>query len=360
MRITPSKKLEKRVRDVNAQTEPRIAAAVFRVVRKRPAARLKTILVTTDFSELSMRGVRAALSLGHQLGASVAVLHVVKPSSNFTGTETSLVVRDDLDMVELVEKELSRMAKILAKKNTRVEPLVRYGQPFHEITELARSRGVDLIVIATHGHTGLKRVLLGSTAERVVRHAPCPVLTIPSRAHGSGDDNASGFRLRRIVVPIDGSKSSAEALPYAARLTQRFGAEVVLLHVLEPPAIPVELQQALQVQGVDETAQHEARDHLLRLSRERFSSHTPTSVLVRVGVPFKEITKSARSLKADLIVLTTHGHTGLSRVLLGSTAERVVRHADCPVLTVRAPKRGDQGHRWLKRKSQRKQTTLGN
>jgi nucleotide-binding universal stress UspA family protein len=162
MKIKPSTKLEKLMRDVRARTEPRAAAALFAAARKRPAARLKKILVPTDFSDLSMAAVRAAIPLAHKLGAAVALVHVVKPSPHFTGTEAALLVRNDLEVLEWAERDLSRIARTQSKKNLIVNSFVRYGQPFNEIATLARTHNADLIVIATHGHTGFERLVLAA------------------------------------------------------------------------------------------------------------------------------------------------------------------------------------------------------
>ncbi len=333
MKIKPSKKLEKLMREVRAGNEPRAAAALFGAARKLPAVRLKKILVTTDFSDLSMAGVRAAVSLAHKLGAAVSLVHVVKPSPHFTGTEATLLVRNDLEVLELAERDLSRIARTQSKNNLVVKSFVRYGQPFNEIAKLARTNKVDLIVSATHGHTGFKRLVLGSTAERVVRHAPCPVLTIPSRSLGRRRGKTRTFAVRRIVVPIDFSETSILALPYAAALAEWFGAEIILLHVIEPLPLPADSGYVpADLQIADEDI---AKNHLLRLCHEVFKNTVPARAIVRTGQPFDEITLTAASLGAEMIVLTTHGHTGLTHVLLGSTAERVVRHADCPVLVVR-------------------------
>jgi nucleotide-binding universal stress UspA family protein len=333
MKIKPSQKLEKLMREVNARTEPRAAAALFKAARNLPAVRLKKILATTDFSKLSRIGLRYAVSLADKLGATLALLHVVEPSPRFAGEEGVLLVRNDLETLELAERQISKLANTLSNKDSAVRAFVRYGKPFNEIAVLASAREVDLIVMATHGHTGLKRVLLGSTAERVVRHARCPVLTIPSRSISEQGGKAFTFRLKKILVPIDFSQTSAQALPYAASLAERFGAEVILLHVIEPLPLPVD--SGYVPPGPQSPDRKVAQDHLLRLRQEVFAADAPARTLVRIGAPFQEIADAAKSLGADLIVLTTHGYTGLTHVLLGSTAERVVRYADCPVLVVR-------------------------
>lgn len=337
MKIKPSKKLNKVILEVNPRTQPRVAAALFRAARKLPAIRLKKILAATDFSPASLEGVRYADSLAGKVGAATAVVYVVEPPVYFSGTSDVMMVRDDAAVVEQAQKHLAKIAERESKPGVRMPSFVRQGKPFHEIVALARDQKMDLIVIATRGRTGLKRIVLGSTAERVVRHAPCPVLTVPFRSADEQDGGPSALRLKRIVVPIDFSATSAHALPYAAALAEQFAAEVVLLHVIEPVVIPAELRSmSVGIEGVVESPEEVMREELTRLGQEMFDETVSVRAIVRTGVPFQEITKAARSLGADMIVLTTYGHTGLKHMLLGSTAERVVRHADCQVLVVRA------------------------
>jgi nucleotide-binding universal stress UspA family protein len=140
-------------------------------------------------------------------------------------------------------------------------------------------------------------------------------------------------RIKRIVVPIDFSERSAKALPYAAALAERFDASVTLMHVTEIPAavgmdyIPTATAQA--------QAEQMAEGLLLRAQRESFPEGVSTRTVVKSGSAYHEITRTAQKEDADLIVLTTHGRTGLTHALLGSTAERVVRHSSCPVMVVR-------------------------
>jgi nucleotide-binding universal stress UspA family protein len=312
----------------NPRTESRAAASLFNTAQKLPALRLKKILATTDFSKISLVGVRYAVSLADKVDAGVALVHVIEPAPRFAGMESVVLAKDDADVIELAERELARLAEKESKKDLAVQSFVRHGKPFNEIAALARSREADLVVIATRGYTGLKNIWLGSTAEQVVRHAPCAVLTVPPQ-----NAKAAAFQLKRIVVPIDFSETSAQALPYAAALAEQFGAEIILLHVIEWVAIPSELGSAPS--AITEADKGSVAKDLSRLRQEVLGEQVPGRTIVRAGAPFQEITRAAKEMGADMIILTTRGYTGLQNILLGSTAERVVRHAECPVLVVR-------------------------
>jgi len=303
------------------------------------AARLSVsrILVTTDFSGNSLPGVRYALWLGKKIGASFDVLHVIEPAFRLSGMESVVLARTDSEVAAQVHPQLVSLARreTKGKGDLKVVSIVRTGKPFHEITLAARERAADLIVIATHGHTGLKRVFLGSTAEHVVRHAPCPVLTIPTRQLPKASGKAPAFKLRRILVPIDFSKTSRDALPYAALLAGHFDSEIIILHVVEKFPIDHLLGSGVTNETIV-PMKIKARADLENLAANLSeSTHLHTSAVVRDGTPYEEICRAAKTMDADLIILTTHGYTGLNRLWLGSTAERVVRHASCPVLAVR-------------------------
>jgi len=147
------------------------------------------------------------------------------------------------------------------------------------------------------------------------------------------------MRLQSILVPTDFSEPSAKALHYALALAKQFDAKITLLHIVEPiGATPDFAYNPLVLET--ETVMASARKQLHRLiEKEGIRPALIKSTVVRNGVPFHEIAQAAATLKIDLIVISTHGYTGLKHVLLGSTAERVVRHAPCPVLVVRKEER---------------------
>ena len=142
------------------------------------------------------------------------------------------------------------------------------------------------------------------------------------------------LKIKTILVPIDFSKASKKALVYAVKMAEQFGSKIILVNVVEPVATPDFAYHPLMLET--DKMKAAAKEQLSLLCREaRLPARMVEKTLVRYGTPFAEITNAARTLKVDLIIITTHGHTGLKHVFLGSTAERVVRHAPCPVLTVR-------------------------
>ena len=141
--------------------------------------KLKEILVPTDFSEASMKALQYALSLAEKFGARITLIHVVKPISNSGGM---MVPSEILEMkgalVKSGWKKLESLCNQTIKSAIASNTVVEVGKPYVKIVAAAKTHKTDLIIIATHGYTGLKHFLIGSTAERVVRHAPCPVLTV--------------------------------------------------------------------------------------------------------------------------------------------------------------------------------------
>jgi nucleotide-binding universal stress UspA family protein len=322
--------MKRKIKEQTVRISPKRAVTTVQV-------NVQTILATTDFSEASLAGVHFAVVLGQKLNATVALLHVVEPTFRLSGLESVVIARQDSELAGLAQQRLETLVKHQSGWHMPITSSVRTGKPFDEITRAASEAGIDLIVIATHGYTGAMRVLLGSTAERVVRHATCSVLTVPAGDASLRTGQGSTVNVRKILVPMDFSNLSKDALPWATFLAAKFKADIVLLHVVEK--FPID-----HLMGADLTG--DAIAPLIKLAEgglERAAADLATSIglnisaVVREGKPHDEICATAQAQAVDLIVLTTHGHTGLKHVWLGSTAERVVRYAHCPVLVVRAP-----------------------
>ncbi len=210
----------------------------------------------------------------------------------------------------------------------RVTSRLLRGVPWDQIVQTAREDpAIDLIVMGTRGRSGLARVLLGSVAEQVIRHAPCSVLA--ARAPGGVQP------FRKVLCPIDFSDDSRHALDRAAELAGGDGASITLLHVIEPAITFSNLPMAdNNLQSVDRFATHELARWASELEKK---VAVPVNTEIRIGRPgVQTLAVLDADPTFDLVVMGSHGRTGIRRVLLGSVAEKVLRHAACPVLIVRA------------------------
>ncbi len=181
MKVKPSSATGKVVMEMAKSDEQLLAAPGQPAIR---SFKLKKILVPVDFSDCSLKALRYAVPFARQFGAEVTLLHVVQPV--YAAGEWGV----DIDFAQLTLQQKEGAGKQLKEleveevgENIATKTLVRVGHPATEIAGAAKELGIDLIIIATHGHTGLKHVLMGSTAENVVRHAPCPVLTVRENEH---------------------------------------------------------------------------------------------------------------------------------------------------------------------------------
>jgi nucleotide-binding universal stress UspA family protein len=286
------------------------------------------ILCPIDFSAGSRQAMRTAIRLANAAGAELVLAHAwFTPPISFADDHSfSPGVLEDLQGgAETALEAAAREATELGA--TRLATRLLGGTPRHEILGLLEhDPAFDLVVLGTHGHTGLARVLLGSIAESVVRRAPCSVLVVRP------DSEPRPFA--RVLCPIDFSADSQQALELAARLVDPAGGGIALLHVIDPPAVYTRAQQALEL------AHELDQSTLKQLDRcaAELAGKTPAPVttLSRVGRPGAEILKLLDEDPGfDLVVTGSHGRTGLERMLLGSVAEKVVRHAGRPVLIAR-------------------------
>jgi nucleotide-binding universal stress UspA family protein len=299
--------------------------------------RLQRILVPLDFSGPSVEALRFALPLARQSGARIDLLHVVAPfvvpleASDFHGKWDQYQARQERQALA----RLRRLAAVKLDRPLRGDVLVREGSPAAVITAMAHERDSDLLVLSTQGITGLKRFLLGSTVEAVVRRAPCPALTVRPRGTmlGGATPFADTGRIRRILVPVDFSDRSRSLIQYAAAFARRFEAALVLLHVVDHIDVPARV--AYMATGLQMVVLERGIRQLQELAQRSLPQHIQAERLVRVGRPYDVIRHVASLERIDLIIIATRTHGGLQRFLMGSTAARVVRHAPCPVLVLR-------------------------
>lgn len=291
---------------------------------------INNILFPTDFSDSAERALPHALAIARKYGARVKILHVRIPyEDDPTLPEYKFFNQGVYE--QHVEEELAKMTgeKNIDRADTIIEKNL---SPASGILEFATEDEVDLIVMGTHGRSAISHFLLGSVAEKIVRHAPCPVLTVA--------DYRREYRykpeFRKILAAFDFSDTSESAAKGALDFAMTFDASLDVLCVIEQSVLPPfdNMWKATAQSGVPEV-EASARESLEKVLGEealnRFSLHV--EVGDADGKAEREIVNFAKSREIDLIVLGTHGHSGLDHALLGSTAERVVRTARCPVLT---------------------------
>jgi nucleotide-binding universal stress UspA family protein len=232
------------------------------------------------------------------------------------------------------EDAAHRLEKSAVPPDLLEKTIVRFAPPHVGIAEAARELEMDLIVISAQGRTGLARVLLGCTAARVVRHASCPVLTVrPVGGAKVPGPRAAGLGpvIKRILVPIVFSEECDSAIRFATSLARMTGARLTLLHVVAP--LPRNYTKYIaEIQEYDAEVKLDTKQRLKALAAT-VPPDVATRVLLRQGTPHSGIINATRQDRSDLIVLPTRGLKGLKYYLLGSTAEKVLRYALCPVLT---------------------------
>ena len=283
------------------------------------------ILVPTDFSPPSDAALSYARLLGKTFDASLHLLHVTGAHSSPPRTPA-----DSRDRVPAALRDLRNRLTADDRSPDVAVLAVEAPDPAAQIVRTARSMDASLIVMGTHGRDGIARVLMGSVTEKVVRTAPCPVLTTNSALRAS----PKGFR--RILVPTDFSAPSDAALDCARRLASGFAASVHLLHVLAEVSASGGTGSELFVTEPPEARSLrliDARDRLNHriTANDRAALRATTEVIF--GSPAQTIVDYAADNQFDLIVMGTHGRTGMAHLLVGSVAERVVRTAGCPVFT---------------------------
>lgn len=300
--------------------------------------RIKKILFPTDYSPCAEHALDHAVHMAHAFNAELHILHV-KAEARYYPHSFTLDMRT---LPEDVEEQLHLPVSESVSDHIRIPksehiPIVDIEMENEDvpaaIIAYAEESKIDVIVMGTHGWKGWDRLILGSVAEKVVQLAPCAVFTVRDRVNKRPLEER-----HRILVPIDFSEYADVTLRYARELACAYHATVDVLHVIEEAALPV-------VYGIEPVSvavpeiQDRAFAALARRAEVAFGDRVPFEVHTSLGYPSHEITEFAREHDNDLIVMATHGLTGLKHFFLGSVAEKVVRTAPCPVFSVKALKR---------------------
>jgi nucleotide-binding universal stress UspA family protein len=289
---------------------------------------ISKILLATDFSDSAGRAQAYAEYLAAALKASVIVLHVSEhPPHAVAASKEEREVRTQLRTLQ--DGIRQRAVSVSIQRSC--------GNPGDEILSAARECDADLIVMGLQGHTHLPYGLIGATANTVTAKGPCPVLTVPLPRQEASPCTftASGeVKVRRILAPVDFSGPSLDSLECAIHLAHGLGADLVLVHVLEP------LHGDWNLHRMQDAAQirNEWEERLGDLAGVMKSLGLSATYEIRTGFPPDSIVAGALQYHCDLIVMGTHGRRGREAMNVGSVAEAVLKQAASPVLTVRTPK----------------------
>ncbi len=295
---------------------------------------IRTIVCTTDFSDFSNRAVPFGVALAREFGAKLYLCHVIDLSSVAMygeGFSDPLMLES-----KITDYAHHHLQDLIGDTDIAWESLTSVGHTADEIALIAREKGADLVVSATHGRSGLKRLILGSVTERLMRTLPCPMYIVRSLERDLSAPVMAEMKLKRILVGCDFSTDSDLAVQYGVNLAQEFQTELYLVHVLEPT---VYKDMLTQTAGACDSGREGLRGTLTQklkgmVPEEARQWCTPETLLL-AGHPSEELTKYAVVNDMDLIVLGVRGHSVMESLLVGSTTDRVVRQAPCPVLSVR-------------------------
>lgn len=297
---------------------------------------IRRILFPTDFSPCAEQALDYALAFARQHQAELHVLHATVLHEDDPHQLAHHLPDMKVLRARLRELAKSDMLAALAAQGAN-ELKVKVAQCFSvaaapAIVEYAADKRIDLIVMGTHGRRGIGRLFLGSVAEEVVRQAPCPVLTVRET------ERRRKLRpFKQILVPVDYSRHAQLAVRYALEMAARWQAQVHLLHVVEETLHPAFYATGkTSIFDFVPDIRRKSLQAMKELVAKAKAPEVKTAFHVVEGRAAEEIVKWAQTRRVDLMVIATHGLSGLEHLLLGSVTERVVRTAPCPVFTVRA------------------------
>lgn len=275
---------------------------------------MQKILVPTDFSTEANYAVELAARLGKKMDAEVVLLHVVEDSTitsvHYTGEIDLPDMQDRLFILKLIEKAKSQLSETMANySDLNISEILRIGNPYHNIKDIIAEQAVDMVIMGTKGASGVSELLVGSNAEKVVRHAKCPVLTVKQ--------SAADLEFRNIVFATDLQQQDELCVNAVKSFGKMFDAKIHMVRINTPNNFEA-----------DHTSIKALEDYAQKYGFENYDT--------RVFNDFSEedgIIHFAESTGADMIAMATHGRTGFAHLLTGSIAEDVVNHAKRPVLT---------------------------
>lgn len=290
---------------------------------------IKNILCPIDRSPSSLQAFDRAIAIARWQGARLHLLQVIESVSSLAGSVGAKHVSALNEARAAFERDLRQMLVSRRASDLKVEIVMREGNVVREILAQAGESRADFLVIGSHGRGGVQRLVLGSVAEKVLRQATCPVLTI-RRGVSRVRRNRSPYKT--ILCPTDLSAAGNNAVGYAKRLARAADAKLIVMSAVEWPLGAAATSGP--VANLQEELEADTRKALDRLLPRPGADRPVAKAIVALGKPSAAIIKLARARSADLIVMGVSGRGALDVALLGSTTHHVIRHGEWPVLTV--------------------------
>ena len=272
-----------------------------------PISRLEKLLVATDRSQFSEGAIREAIHLAKQCSSSLYIVSIMETNPEYENIGANVFQKEEEEAIAYLES----IEKQVSQEGLPCQSLLLHGNdPYRLIVETAAEKNVDMIIIGRRGRTGLMKVLMGSVTAKVIGHAPCKVLVVPKAAR---------IEYKKLLVATDGSEHSMEAASEVLGIAKRCGSNIIVVSVAN---LDIEVEKATANVGrIVEMAQKDG---------------IPVETLTPLGRPHNVIVETAGGRAVDLIVMGTCGETGFRKLLMGSTTEKVIGHAACAVLVVKA------------------------
>jgi nucleotide-binding universal stress UspA family protein len=295
------------------------------------------MIVPLDGSEISERALKPALAIAEQDGAEVTLIRVpvvetlMVPTAQLSGNYSLRALQANLEKARTEARDyLESLRAAHAQPNLTLKTLMVDGDPAEAILDAAAERAADLIVMSTHGYSGITRWVLGSVTERVLSGAACPVLVIRSEAP-----------LRKLLVALDGSALAEQALPPAIEIAATLGASVVLLRVVKPLPTPYLEELEASEHGLGVRAQDELREeaaaYLRGVAGQYVRPRLEIQTAVRAGEAAMTLVDYAETQGVDILAMATHGRTGVRRWLYGSVTEKVLHNSTGSAMLIVRP-----------------------
>jgi len=272
-----------------------------------PVSKLEKLLVATDRSIFSESAIREAMSFAKRCSSRLYVITAMEANPEYQTIGLKAFQKEEEEAGEYLES----VKKRASEEGLYCETMLLHGdEPYRVITDAAVGKMVDMIIMGRHGRTGIIKVLMGSVTAKVIGHSPCKVLVVPK---------AAMLEYRKVLVATDGSEHGMTAVSEAIGVAKRCGSTIIAVSVAHSEA---ELKEAdINVGRVVERAQKDGVE---------------VEVVTPIGTPSDAIVEIAGGRAVDLIVMGMYGKTGLKKLLMGSTTEKVIGHSPCSVLVAKA------------------------